>query len=234
MYIQTSKQEKKKQSLPMATPFFLSILFFLPGITASTSKPETKLHDLSAVYYFGDSTLDTGNNVYIPTIINANHFPYGKDFPGCKPTGRFSNGLLVPDLLGMKLGLSRFSFPFLDPSLSKDDMRLGANFASAGSGFDEATSYLWNPVPMSGQVQMFKLYLTTLEIIVGKEEASRIIENSLIFISSGTNDFTTNYYRASNKSRKSIGEYQDFVLHKVEMTLKVNCSLTAVYSLNYN
>jgi GDSL-like Lipase/Acylhydrolase len=225
LYIQTNKKKKKKQSLPMATPLFPSILFFLLITTARTSKPEIKLHNLSAVFYFGDSTLDTGNNGYIPTIINANHFPYGKDFPGCKPTGRFSNGLLVPDLLGMKLGLTRFSSPFLDPSLSINDMRLGANFASAGSGFDQATSYPWNTVPMSEQVQMFKLYLTTLEIIVWKEEASRIIDNSLILISSGTNDFTSNYYRASNESRKSIGEYQDFVLHKVETTLKVICSL---------
>lgn len=214
----------------MATPLFLSILFFLLIATASasTSKPETKPRSFSAVFYFGDSTLDTGNNGYIPTIINANHFPYGQDFPGNKPTGRFSNGLLVPDLLGMKFGLTKFSSPFLNPSLSIDDMMSGANFASAGSGFDEATSYLWNTVPMSGQVKMFTSYLTRLEIIVGNEEACRIIANSLILISAGTNDFTRNYYRAPNKSMKSIEEYQDFVLHKVEMTLKVICSLPVV------
>ncbi|KAF3330607.1 GDSL esterase/lipase [Carex littledalei] len=205
----------------MATdPLFISILLFLLVITVSSNKPETKAPKLAAAFYFGDSTLDTGNNGYIPTIIEANHFPYGQDFPENKPTGRFSNGLLVPDLLGTKLGLTKFSSPFLDPSLSKDDMRLGANFASAGSGFDEATSHPWNTVPMSGQVKMFKSYLTRLEIDVGKEEASSIIANSLILISAGTNDFTRNYYHASNKGRKSLGEYQDFVLHKVEMTLK--------------
>ncbi|KAJ4751026.1 GDSL esterase/lipase [Rhynchospora pubera] len=200
----------------MATSLLLPILLFSLLITASTNK----LRKFSAVFYFGDSTLDTGNNGYIPTIINANHFPYGKDFPGNKPTGRFSNGLLVPDLLGMKLGLTKFSSPFLDPSVSENDMRVGVNFASAGSGFDETTSHIWNTIPMSRQVEMFKSYLTRLEFVVGKEEASRIIANSLILISAGTNDFTRNYYHATNKRKKSIDEYQDFVLQKVEMTLK--------------
>lgn len=49
---------------------------------------------------FGDSLIDVGNNNYFTTIIKAN-FPYnGHDYPGGKPTGRFSNGKNTADFLG--------------------------------------------------------------------------------------------------------------------------------------
>nr|POF18355.1 protein free1 [Quercus suber] len=40
----------------------------------------------------GDSIVDIGNNNHINTLIKCNFPPYGKDFQGGKPTGRFSNG----------------------------------------------------------------------------------------------------------------------------------------------
>lgn len=53
-----------------------------------------------SLYSFGDSFVDPGNNDYIPTNATSNFPPYGNDFPGKVATGRFSNGLLFPDLLG--------------------------------------------------------------------------------------------------------------------------------------
>ncbi|MFS8006607.1 putative triacylglycerol lipase [Helianthus anomalus] len=55
---------------------------------------------VSAVFVFGDSFVDQGNNNYINTLGKGNFLPYGKDFQGGKPTGRFSNGKTLPDLLG--------------------------------------------------------------------------------------------------------------------------------------
>lgn len=59
-----------------------------------------------AVIAFGDSILDTGNNNGIKTLIKANFPPYGKDFQGGVPTGRFCNGKVPSDLLGTHLALS--------------------------------------------------------------------------------------------------------------------------------
>ena len=53
---------------------------------------------------FGDSLLDVGNNNYLPGagVPRANVPYYGVDFPGgARPTGRFSNGYNVADLVGM-------------------------------------------------------------------------------------------------------------------------------------
>jgi len=54
-----------------------------------------------AMYVFGDSTADVGNNDYLPWSIARADFPHnGVDFPGGKPTGRFSNGFIGVDFIG--------------------------------------------------------------------------------------------------------------------------------------
>jgi len=52
-----------------------------------------------ALYVFGDSTVDAGNNNNLNTLAKANLFPYGIDFNNCS-TGRFSNGKTFADLIG--------------------------------------------------------------------------------------------------------------------------------------
>jgi len=59
-----------------------------------------------AVIAFGDSIVDTGNNNGLPTIAKCNFPPYGKDFQGHIPTGRFGNGKVPSDLIGISLSLS--------------------------------------------------------------------------------------------------------------------------------
>ncbi|EPS58999.1 hypothetical protein M569_15814, partial [Genlisea aurea] len=52
-----------------------------------------------AFFVFGDSLVDSGNNNYLATTARADAPPYGIDFPSHRPTGRFSNGLNIPDLI---------------------------------------------------------------------------------------------------------------------------------------
>ena len=51
-----------------------------------------------AIFVFGDSLLDAGNNNYILTLSKANYVPNGIDFG--MPTGRFTNGRTVADIIG--------------------------------------------------------------------------------------------------------------------------------------
>jgi len=55
-----------------------------------------------AFFVFGDSLVDSGNNNYLLTTARADSLPYGIDYPGHRPTGRFSNGVNLPDLIGKK------------------------------------------------------------------------------------------------------------------------------------
>lgn len=52
-----------------------------------------------AFFVFGDSLVDSGNNNYLATTARADSPPYGIDFPTHRPTGRFSNGLNLPDII---------------------------------------------------------------------------------------------------------------------------------------
>jgi hypothetical protein len=56
----------------------------------------------SAIFVFGDSLVDNGNNNKLHSIAKANYMPYDIDFIGDhpSPTGRFSNGKTIVDFLG--------------------------------------------------------------------------------------------------------------------------------------
>lgn len=57
-----------------------------------------------ALFIFGDSLIDNGNNNNLPSFAKANYYPYGIDFNG-GPTGRFSNGYTMVDEIGTFLSL---------------------------------------------------------------------------------------------------------------------------------
>lgn len=52
-----------------------------------------------AMFVFGDSLTDNGNNNDLASFAKANYYPYGIDFAG-GPTGRFSNGYTIVDEIG--------------------------------------------------------------------------------------------------------------------------------------
>lgn len=70
--------------------FILGIIFALWRICLSQEPP--------ACFVFGDSLVDVGNNNYIVTLSKANYPPNGIDFG--KPTGRFTNGRTIIDIIG--------------------------------------------------------------------------------------------------------------------------------------
>lgn len=71
-----------------------------------TSFVLTSFHVLPSLsfisFVFGDSLVDAGNNDYLFTLSKANLPPYGIDFKpsGGQPTGRFTNGRTIPDIIG--------------------------------------------------------------------------------------------------------------------------------------
>lgn len=68
-------------------------IFQVHGITAAAN-------GVPALFSFGDSILDTGNNNNLPTLTKCNYPPYGRDFYGGIPTGRFCDGKNPSDLIG--------------------------------------------------------------------------------------------------------------------------------------
>lgn len=86
---------------------FINLIFFVPFCASEAVNDEESLSvNIPAVLAFGDSILDTGNNNHLLSIMKANFAPYGKDFVGKVPTGRFSNGKVPVDMIGESLSLS--------------------------------------------------------------------------------------------------------------------------------
>lgn len=96
--------------------------------------------NVPAVIVFGDSSVDSGNNNHIATVLKSNFRPYGRDFDGGRPTGRFSNGRVPPDFIAEAFGVKRYIPAYLDPAYTIEDFATGVCFASAGTGYDHATS----------------------------------------------------------------------------------------------
>ncbi|KAL6961925.1 hypothetical protein U1Q18_036885 [Sarracenia purpurea var. burkii] len=65
-----------------------------PPEAAATAAGRREL--VPALFIFGDSLIDNGNNNNLPSFAKANYYPYGIDFQG-GATGRFSNGYTMVD-----------------------------------------------------------------------------------------------------------------------------------------
>ncbi|CAH2046250.1 unnamed protein product [Thlaspi arvense] len=125
---------------------FISFSFSTPIFEPVKPKPIgsylKRKQPVSAIFVFGDSTVDPGNNNYIKTIFKCNFPPYGLDFKNSIPTGRFCNGRLVTDFIGSYIGVKENVPAYLDPNLGINELISGVSFASAGSGFDPLTPTL--------------------------------------------------------------------------------------------
>ncbi|KAI4320936.1 hypothetical protein MLD38_034368 [Melastoma candidum] len=149
-----------------------------------------------AVFSFGDSILDTGNNNGLRTLTKCNFPPYGKDFPGGRATGRFSNGKVPSDLIVEALGIKDLLPAYLDPALSDKDIPTGVGFASGGSGLDPLTASLQGVISVSEQLNQFREYIDRLKGIVGEANATAVLNNALFLISAGNNDIAITYLSA--------------------------------------
>ncbi|KAF8402553.1 hypothetical protein HHK36_010639 [Tetracentron sinense] len=206
----------------MAPTFLLFILLVhLCSITIMKTCNASVPAKFPAVLIFGDSTVDTGNNNFIPSLFRGNHYPYGREFPHHTPTGRFSNGRLVPDLLASALGIKEFVPPFLDPHLSNKELLTGVSFASAGSGLDDITGTSGGVIPVMRQPHYFRMHIERLKWIVGEQEAKKIISGALVLISAGTNDFIFNYYDIPTRRYQfTMGGYQKFLQQRLRQLVK--------------
>ncbi|CAL5030578.1 unnamed protein product [Urochloa decumbens] len=150
---------------------------------------------VSAMFVFGDSLLDVGNNNHLANCnasCRANYPRYGIDLPCHKPTGRFSNGYNLADQLAQMLGFAESPPPFLSLSKSNASVFTGINFASGGSGLLPTTG-CGQVFPMSEQVGNFTSLVGRMSgsgdwTAAAAAAALDLISESLFFISAGSND----------------------------------------------
>ncbi|KAL6541625.1 hypothetical protein OROGR_011111 [Orobanche gracilis] len=195
--------------------FSLTItLLFAPTPTTAAGA------NVTAVFTFGDSILDSGNNNLLPTIFRSNHPPYGLEFPGRVPTGRFSDGRLSTDMLVSELGIKQLLPAYLDPDLTDKDLLTGVSFASAGTGLDDLTATESRVLSLNRQLGYFERSLRRIRRAVGSTESGRVVENALFMVAAGTNDMVYNFYGLPLRRAYTVSGYHDLLLRNLEGVIR--------------
>ncbi|KAJ0007090.1 hypothetical protein Pint_29368 [Pistacia integerrima] len=215
---------------PAATSSIRSLLYImlllyssLPIATATSQGDESRQANNKhvAVFVFGDSLFDPGNNNYLYVSIEgkANFTPYGESLFEY-PTGRFCDGRTVPDFAATYLNLPLWE-PYLQPG--SHNFSKGANFASAGAGVLEESS----PDRLYSQKQLkyFKEVANLLKQQLGDAEAKKILADAIYLSSFGGVDYMTFIRSISNPTElqqrehvnKVIGNFTDVIKEIYEM-----------------
>ncbi|KAL0897808.1 hypothetical protein Bca101_081769 [Brassica carinata] len=196
-----TRDSSSRRDMDLSVFFFFSFLFTLTALVEAAGRGVNNNNDknggLGASFIFGDSLVDAGNNNYLPTLSRANMKPNGIDFKasGGNPTGRFTNGRTIGDIVGEELGSANYAIPFLAPNATGKALLAGVNYASGGGGIMNATGRIFvNRLGMDVQVDFFNTTRKQFDELLGKEKAKEYISKKSIFsITIGANDFLNNY-----------------------------------------
>ncbi|KAL0380912.1 UNVERIFIED_CONTAM: GDSL esterase/lipase [Sesamum angustifolium] len=192
--------------------------------------------DLSkgASYIFGDSLVDAGNNNYLQTLSKANIPPNGIDFKasGGNPTGRYTNGRTIGDIVGEELGQPHYAAPFLAPNTTGNTILYGVNYASGGGGIMNATGRIFvNRLSMDIQVDYFNITRKEIDKLLGASKAREYLQKKSIFsITIGSNDFLNNYLLPVISMGARISETPDAFVD--DMLNHLRAQLTRLYQLD--
>ncbi|XP_072983923.1 GDSL esterase/lipase At2g23540 [Typha latifolia] len=189
---------------------------------------------LGASFVFGDSLVDCGNNNYLASLSKADIRPNGIDFAasGGEPTGRFTNGRTIADIVGELLGQSEYAPAFLAPNTTGSAILNGVNYASGGGGIMNGTGKIFvNRLGMDIQVDYFNITRQELDGLLGKEEAKHFLMSRAIFsVTVGSNDFLNNYLMPVVSAGTRVAESPDAFVNDLIANLKAQ--LTRLYALD--
>ncbi|KAI3740255.1 hypothetical protein L2E82_30680 [Cichorium intybus] len=153
-------------------------------------------------FIFGDSLMDNGNNNNLVTEAKANYPPYGIDLLD-GPTGRFSNGRNIADVVAQLLGFENSIPPFA--TVKREEIVRGVNYASGAAGIlDKTAEHLFSvarvvvqPLKLKGYNVDDRIDDKKDEIVMNgkkfKDDQHGMLEDvNMIGVCNNTNDDTVN------------------------------------------
>nr|GMC84538.1 GDSL esterase/lipase 1-like [Ipomoea batatas] len=164
-----------------------------------------------ALFVFGDSIFDAGNNNYINTTndFKANFRPYGEtSFPNA--TGRFSDGRLIPDYIA-NFAKKPFVKPYLAIKKLNGGFIDGVNFASAGAGSLDGTN-AGLVISLKAQLGYFKKVSQQLKKEVGNEGSKQLLSNAVYMFNIGSNDYSNYVLNSTLLNAYTQNQYVDMVV----------------------
>ncbi|XP_031257755.1 GDSL esterase/lipase At4g16230-like [Pistacia vera] len=147
---------------------------------------------IPANFVFGDSLVDVGNNNYIVSLSKADYIPNGIDFGA--PTGRYTNGRTIVDIIGQELGFQGFTPPYLAPSTKGSMILQGVNYASGGGGIlNQTGSIFGGRINLDAQLDNFANTRQDMISSIGVPATLELLQGALFSVTIGANDFINNY-----------------------------------------
>ncbi|VVB04034.1 unnamed protein product [Arabis nemorensis] len=205
-------------------PYFL--LLFVCSLNVSTINSTKPLKEeavlfggkFPALYVIGDSLVDSGNNNHLETKVKSNFPPYGSNFEGGKPTGRFSDGKTIADYIAIYYGLPLVPAYLGLSEEQRNNISTGINYASASCGiFPDTGKRLGKCLSLSVQVDLFN---ETIEKNLKKKfktnsELSKHLAESLFMTAIGVNDYVFFYNKTIDAN-----EFANKLLHEFMIQIK--------------
>ncbi|XP_065862398.1 GDSL esterase/lipase At5g55050-like [Euphorbia lathyris] len=201
----------------------MDILCFILSFTVIFKTSTAQM--VPAVFMFGDSLVDVGNNNHLPVSFAKANFPHnGIDFPNKKATGRFSNGKNAADFIAEKVGLPT-SPPYKSlPSNNVSAFITGVSFASGGAGiFNTSDLTLGQAIPLTQQVGEYESIHGHMVQHLGASGAEKMLSKSLFCIVIGSNDIF-GYSNSSDHNEVTSQQYVD------SMTLTLKELITRIHN----
>ncbi|KAL7180548.1 hypothetical protein ACSBR1_043698 [Camellia fascicularis] len=165
-----------------------------------------------ALFVFGDSLFDSGNNQYIngSKPMGPNDYPYGETFFK-HPTGRVSDGRIhcLQSYLCWE--------PYLEPG--EHNFTDGINFASAGSGVLGDLQPAM-PINLHGQLNYFRNVEKWLKQKLGDVEAKKFLMRTVYLFSIGGNDYFRLYSMNPNATLSYQRHYSQMVIGNLTQVLE--------------
>ncbi|KAK9944912.1 hypothetical protein M0R45_010454 [Rubus argutus] len=129
--------------------------------------------------------------------------------------------LNLPDLISEQIG-SEPVLPYLNRELTGQKLLIGANFASAGIGILNDTGIQFvSIIRIFGQFALFQQYQQRLSSLIGAAEAQRLVNDALVLITLGGNDFVNNYFVVPFSARSRQYSIPDYCRYLVSEYRKI-------------
>ena len=169
--------------------------------------------NVPAIFIFGDSIFDAGNNHFNRNCTAQADFPpYGSNFFH-HPTGRFTNGRTVADFISQFIAIG-LQEPYMEAEIAirngsrRDYPKNGINFASAGSGVLRETNKELEIISIQDQLKQF-------QDLVNQNQIEKIlVQKSLFLFESGSNDIYS-YFLTFGTKKPDPDAYVEAMLSEV-------------------
>ncbi|KAF7133426.1 hypothetical protein RHSIM_Rhsim09G0121200 [Rhododendron simsii] len=196
----------------------MGALFLIIFLSASPCCTRGNVELAPALYIFGDSTVDGGNNV------PADNKAFGIDLNNTSVPPRCTNGLTVADFFATFLGL-----PLAPPyrnMLEAGSSKSGVNYGSAGCGILPQTGgKTVNGTCWSFDEQISNFNSTVSDNLTAsftQEQLVHHLDKSVFFVSFGINDYYKNYLWPNNGTLKTLPPelFAEFLLNELAARLR--------------